>query len=251
MEISIVVPVYHTAKHAVLNLPFVVQQLCDKFKDFELLFIIDNNEMYVEHFEELKSLQQKFLQLKIQPLNKNYGQHFATLCGYCLAKGNFIVSVDEDMLSCLSEVCATDDFKNYDAFYFYYNKNEMYVSSWRKYLSAFYKWALYRFTQNSTKKQSSFRIITAELRNKILADKHIFWNVDMMIFNETNHIAFARFNAVSLSDANSGYNYWKLAKVAFQIVCEYNPLAFGGLFSFVRKLENSTKEKIERAMMKK
>lgn len=246
MQISIVVPVYHTAKHAAQYLPVVIQQLQDKFKDFELLFVIDN-EKDTEQLDTLRSLQQSFRQIQIHPLKKNYGQHFATLCGYYLAKGDFIVCIDEDMFRYVPEISRTDDYRQYDAFYFHYDKNEMYRSAFRKYFSRVYRWLLIQ-TVNIRPQHSTFRIISAGLRDKILQQRHIFWNVDMMIFTETQHTQAIPFQPAELSDVSSSYNYGKLLKVAVQIMVEYSPLLLSGLLSFVRKRTKKTEKKIRQVL---
>lgn len=171
MEISIVVPIYNVTKHAVKHLPLIIESLAYKYKDFELLFMVDNLHINIE-IENLIQLSKNYKQINIHFLNKNYGQHFATLCGYYLAKGDFIMCIDEDMSKYIVEVCNTNEYKNVEVFYFYYNKNDMYKSSVRKIFSNTYKSVINKMV--NLKKHSTFRIISKDLRNKLLIDKHIF-----------------------------------------------------------------------------
>ena len=165
MELSVVVPVYRSAKNAVVHLPLIIETFRHKYRNFEVLFIIDYHDMNSE-MDSFIELCEKYSETKIHALNKNYGQHFATLCGYYLAQGDFIACVDEDMSEYMLEICKTDDYKNQDVFYFYYNKNEMYNSSVRKFFSVLYKYLIGKIV--NLKKHSTFRIISKELRDKIL-----------------------------------------------------------------------------------
>jgi hypothetical protein len=54
------------------------------------------------------------------------------MCGYYLAKGDFIACIDEDMSEYVLEICKTNSYKNTDVFYFYYDKNQMYNSPVQK-----------------------------------------------------------------------------------------------------------------------
>ena len=43
MELSIIIPVYHSAKNALLHLPAKITELHSKFKEFEIIVVIDND----------------------------------------------------------------------------------------------------------------------------------------------------------------------------------------------------------------
>jgi len=230
MEISIVIPIYNTAKNAIRSLDEVIPALRGKYKDFELLFVIDNTGVEKE-IQALTLCKNKFSEIKIYQLNKNYGQHFATLCGYYLAKGDFIVCVDEDMSANIVEVCKTDEYKKFDVFYFYYNKNDMYNSATRKVLSNSYKSIINKVV--NLKQHSTFRVISNSLRNKILLDKHIFWNLDVMIFDNTNNIGSTTLYLPDITDEDTGYDYIKLSKIAFEIAYEHNAILMNILFALL------------------
>ena len=230
MEISIVIPIYNTAKNAIRSLDEVIPALRGKYKDFELLFVIDNTGVEKE-IQALALCKNKFSEIKIYQLNKNYGQHFATLCGYYLAKGDFIVCVDEDMSANIVEVCKTDEYKKFDVFYFYYNKNDMYNSATRKVLSNSYKSIINKVV--NLKQHSTFRVISNSLRNKILLNKHIFWNLDVMIFDNTNNIGSTTLYLPDITDEDTGYDYIKLSKIAFEIAYEHNAILMNILFALL------------------
>ena len=212
MELSVVVPIYCSTKNAIEHLPKIVEALRHKYRKFEVLFIIDYHDMNSE-MDSFMILCQQYSEIRIHALNKNYGQHFTTLCGYYLAKGDFIACVDEDMSA------------------YIYNKNEMYNSAVRKFFSVLYKFLISKIV--NLKRHSTFRIITKELRDKILLDKHYYWNLDVMIFDNTQLVGGTSIENCSITDDYSTYNYKKLIKVAFEIAYEHNPIFMNMLFAFL------------------
>ncbi len=229
MELSVVVPVYRSANHAVSRLSNIIQTFRCKYREFEVVFIIDNDAINVE-IDKLIELSKQMDEIKIFYLNHNYGQHFATLCGYYLAKGDFIACIDEDMFEYLSEICKTDEYFSYEVYYFYYNKNEMYHSSVRKVFSILYKRIL--STVVNLKKHSTFRIITRSLRDKMLIDKHYYWNLDVMVYDNAQHVGGITIVDCILSDKESNYTYLKLINMAFEIVYEHNTIFMHSIISF-------------------
>jgi undecaprenyl-phosphate 4-deoxy-4-formamido-L-arabinose transferase len=226
MEISVVIPIYNVTQNAIKHLPSIIKKLSHKYKDFELLFIVDNLHIN-DDINKLQNIVQHYSNVKVHFLNKNYGQHFATLCGYYLAKADFIVCIDEDMCNYVTEICNTDVYKNVDVFYFHYNKNDMYKSNVRRFFSNTYKFVINKVV--NLKQHSTFRIISKELRNKILEEKHIYWNLDVMIFDNTNKIANQTLYIPDISDSNTAYNYKKLSQIAFEIAYEHNNILMNSL----------------------
>lgn len=230
MEFSLVIPVYHSAKNAIKHLPVVHSALQGKYKDFEVIFVIDNA-IITDDVKPLFELEKEYSNIKINQLQKNYGQHFATLCGFYLAKGDHIMSVDEDMTQYAIEICNTDEYEKFDVFYFHYDKDSMYNSDTRKVLSNVYKSIIQRVV--NLKRNSTFRVITKPLRDKIFKHKHIFWNIDVMIFNNTASIGSIDVLHCDITDHNSAYNYKKLFQVAFEIGYEHNTIFMNLLFASV------------------
>jgi undecaprenyl-phosphate 4-deoxy-4-formamido-L-arabinose transferase len=233
MELSVVIPIYHTAKNSITYLPEIISRLRQKFTEFEILFIIDNEDIYPE-VRGVYALKDIYKEVKIYKLNRNYGQHFATLCGYQLALGKYMLSVDEDMTAYIPVVCSNDDYKNYAIYFWHYNKNPMYSSVVRKLCSILFKSTIHWII--NFKKNSTFRMIRNDLRNRILTDKHIFWNIDVMIFNHTENIGGNTLEVSGLNDDNSSYNYKTLISIAFEIAYEHNTIFMNFLLAFIPAL---------------
>jgi len=96
MLYSVVVPVYNSQA----TLEELYQRIRKVFEegvqqDFELVLVDDSSKD--ASFEKMKELRQKDKRVKIIQLSRNYGQHSALLCGFGYAKGERIVTMDDDL----------------------------------------------------------------------------------------------------------------------------------------------------------
>ena len=95
-EFSVVVPVFNSEK----SLIELFQRLNDTFikmkKTFEIIFVEDGaiDKSWDVITELKKDYSEKIIAIK---LAKNFGQHNAILCGLKYAKGNFVVTIDDDL----------------------------------------------------------------------------------------------------------------------------------------------------------
>ncbi len=98
LDYSIVVPVYKTTT----SLTHLSQQVQSLFgsdlsdKTFELIFVNDSpfSESTCQTLVEIAS---QSPQVKVINLTKNFGQQAAVLCGIAYSKGQYIITMDDDM----------------------------------------------------------------------------------------------------------------------------------------------------------
>ena len=93
---SVVVPVYnseHTLGELYTRLEKVFRETLKE--DFELILVDDGSKD--RSFEVMKELREKDSRVKIIQMARNFGQHPALLCGFAHAKGEFIVTMDDDL----------------------------------------------------------------------------------------------------------------------------------------------------------
>lgn len=93
MDISVVIPVFR-ATHTLVEIAERFNLLFSE-KRFELIFVFDSGKP--EALLSLKSFVEQNENCKAIVLNRNYGQHNAIICGIEEAKGEFIVTMDEDL----------------------------------------------------------------------------------------------------------------------------------------------------------
>lgn len=99
-KISIVIPAYKSCE----SLPLLVQGLESALAkhDFEIIVVDDSSPDNT--WEVAKSLKTTHPRLKIVRLLRNSGQHNALLCGFSLARGTIIVTMDDDLQNPPEEV---------------------------------------------------------------------------------------------------------------------------------------------------
>jgi len=94
-EISVVIPLFNEQKS--------LTELCEKItavlngydKSYEIIFIDDGS---TDHsFEVLEKLYHKDRHLKVYQFRKNYGKSAALACGFQMAKGEYVITMDADL----------------------------------------------------------------------------------------------------------------------------------------------------------
>ena len=94
IKISVVVPVYNGAR--------MVESLCDRlvpvcreYGGFEIILVDDGSRD--NSSEAIRQVQQKIAQVCLVELSRNFGQHNATLAGLAHARGEIVVTLDQDL----------------------------------------------------------------------------------------------------------------------------------------------------------
>lgn len=93
---SVVVPVYnseHTLEELYTRLEKVFRETIKE--EFELILVDDGSKD--RSFEVMQGLRKKDQRVKIIQMARNFGQHPALLCGFAHVKGEFVVTMDDDL----------------------------------------------------------------------------------------------------------------------------------------------------------
>lgn len=93
---SIVIPVYNS-EHTLEELHRRIQTVFDDTlrEDFEMILVDDSSRD--GSFAVMEQLRKKDRRVKIIQMARNFGQHPALLCGFSYAKGDFIITMDDDL----------------------------------------------------------------------------------------------------------------------------------------------------------
>lgn len=100
--ISVVIPTYRGEK----SLPILIEKLHNVFlsEKFDYEIIIVNDASPDNTKQVLKELKIIYPKIVIINLMRNYGQHNAILCGFKYAKGDIIITMDDDLQNPPEEV---------------------------------------------------------------------------------------------------------------------------------------------------
>jgi len=95
LSVSVVIPAYKSQN----SLPLLVEKLevvlSMHYKGYEIIIVDDCSPDNT--WEVLKNLKKERPHLKIVRLLRNSGQHNAILCGFRIAKGDVVVTIDDDL----------------------------------------------------------------------------------------------------------------------------------------------------------
>ncbi|MEA3504168.1 MAG: glycosyltransferase family 2 protein [Bacteroidota bacterium] len=223
VDYSVVVPVYNS--EATLEELFKRTQsvFTSLKKSFEIIFVDDGGKD--GSWEILQSLKKDFPDVvKAIKLTKNYGQHNAVLCGLSFCKGQQIITIDDDLQNPPEEIKKLiqkyEETKS-DLVYGFYKKKKH--SLWRNAGSKLVKRSGKAF-QEGPGEGSSFRLIDKHLMDEILLHHQNFVFIDELFLWYTEDISFVEVAHESRKNNESGYTFWKLFKMMFNITIYYTTL---------------------------
>lgn len=233
-DFSIVVPVYNSAA----TIELLYQACSEVFSQnkFQIIFIDDAS--FDESWCKIATLKENNSNVTGIQLQKNAGQHAATFCGFVFAKGNYIITIDDDMQVHPQEIlklidCAQQE--DADVVYGVYDKKQH--SSVRNLGSKAISKILIKYG-SAVKDGSSFKLIHHSITDKIISTNRQKIFLDELIGWYSNKTAFTTVQHDKRTDGQSGYNLFKLTKMSFHLMVSYTvlPLKFItwlGLFSSI------------------
>lgn len=94
MKLSIVIPVFNSDQSLVDLATRITALFKERSESYEIIFV-DDRSTNKNTWETLKKLSQQPY-IRAARLTRNFGQQSATLCGMQMARGDFIVTMDDD-----------------------------------------------------------------------------------------------------------------------------------------------------------
>lgn len=236
-QYSIVVPVYNSEK--------TLEELCARIEQsfqklnasFEIILV---NDLSTDgSWWKMKELKQKYNERLLGiNLRKNFGQHKALLCGFSFAKGEYIVTIDDDLQFFPEDIellIGRAKATGADLVYGTY-QDERQHSPVRKWGSNFVGFMFEKFG-NTTGQGSSFKLINKSVIDKIKDYNHSFTFVDEILSWHTTMIEWVPVRHAARKEGTSGYSIPKLTLLSLNLILSYTtiPLRFMtwfGLASF-------------------
>lgn len=232
---SIVIPVYKSTK----SLETIASQVNDLQKEkgynFEIIFINDSP-FFLDTETTLSNLVSRYDNVQAFSLKKNQGQQFAVLCGLKKAKGDFILTMDDDLQHPVKEIPklikAFHADPQVEAIFAVPNFKNRKHDAWRNFGS----YLLNKMDVIFLKKpeglyKSSFRIMSVELCNTIVNNYNAMPAVSSLIINSTNNIKNIEIEHNSREYGKSNYTVRKLINHSLNNLLHYSsvPLKAIGL----------------------
>lgn len=210
VDISVVVPVFNAENSLEELFSRIQNTLQGVQKNFEVILVDDySKDKSWLIIQQLKKLAPELI--KGVRLSRNYGQHNATLCGISHAKGDFIVTIDDDLEFSPEDIpllMNEQERTNVDLVYGV-DKNR-YISAVRKTSTFIYKklakWNHDDFRPNG----SSFRLIKSSLAKAILDNSRNYSFIDEFVLWHTYLVSSVEINVNKKQNRESRYTKWGL-----------------------------------------
>jgi glycosyltransferase involved in cell wall biosynthesis len=235
-SISVVVPVYRSEKtlpelHA--RLKAVLQKIS---KDYEILFVDDHSGD--GSWEVVRGLAQKNKHVGGIRLSKNFGQHAATLCGISRSRGEWIVTLDDDLEHQPEFIPALFNKikEGYDLVYGVYDQRSN--TWWRNFTSKMARFLFQIAIPSLNFEYTSFRIIRRETALALSQFDSPFPFVDGYLSWATNYYTTVSIDHGNRIQGKSNYSFGKLLAHTINIFVTFSDLplrlaAWIGIISFV------------------
>lgn len=225
MLFSIVVPVYNS-KRSLPELYERIKKVMEARKwDFEIIMVDDRSRD--ESYQVMQRLREEDKRVKIIKLACNAGQHSATLCGIRYARGDYVITMDDDLQHPPEEISRlyAKIKEGYEVVFgvpksrkhpFYRNLGSRLID---KSLGLIYK-------KPAALKVSSFRIMDKRtaLRLGECRRKNIY--LAALILKNVSRAASLEVRQDRRKYGNSNYSFYKSARLALNLFFNYSDLPF-------------------------
>jgi polyisoprenyl-phosphate glycosyltransferase len=240
---SVVVPVYNGENSLQDLLEQIIEFFSSRNESFETIFIDDaSSDGSWDTLKQLKNRYPDFV--KLIQLAKNAGQHNATLCGILNARGEFSITIDDDLQEPreIEKLILKQNESGADLVYgVYENKNHSLLRNiGSRVINIFF-----RLFSNTYGNGSSFRLIRNSITKNFTAVYQKYLLLDQIISWHTDNITHTYVIHHPRKAGTSGYSVFKLALLTINYIINYTviPLrlmTYGGLlFSIISLLLGS------------
>ena len=168
-------------------------------------------------------------------LSRNYGEHNAVMAGLARARGNYAVTMDDDLQNPPGEVKRLFEYArdgDYDAVYTYYEEKKH--AAWRNAGSRFTNWcADHLIDKPKGLYLSSFRCLSAFVREHITTGyEGPYPYVDGLVFQVTQNVGRLQVAHLPRTEGRSNYTIARLFRLWLSMFSNFSviPLRFATLF---------------------
>jgi len=220
-SISAVIPVYNSQDSLVELYSRLTSALENITENHEIILVDDGSSD--NSFKIMKEIHLKDSRVKVIQLDGNYGQQNAIKCGFHYAKGDYLVTLDDDLQHGPEEVekLLTKLDEGFDVVYGIAERKQ---HSFYRNLGS--KMTNYLFNKICSKpkeiKVSSFRVIKRNVAEKINEDKTSFVYITAITFRITRKIGNVHVYHRERKYGKSNYSLLKLLQLFLKLYIYYS-----------------------------
>ena len=214
---SIVIPVYNTTE--------ILRQLAERIdrvfrdlikSDYEIIMVNDFSPNSLT-WAVLKDLRKKNKKMKIVNLAKNCGQHPATLCGMGIAKGDYVITMDDDLQQRPEDIVSLLGQREHEIVIGAFAEKRH--NLFKRITSDMKGWFDYKLIgKPKNLKLSSFRLIQRSAVENILKIQTSYPIMSALIFSVTSDVVNVEVAHENRQEGKSGYSLFKMVKLFTNLI---------------------------------
>tara|TARA_X000000950_G_scaffold283159_1_gene383418 strand:+ start:2275 stop:3057 length:783 start_codon:yes stop_codon:yes gene_type:complete len=234
MKLSIIIPVYNSAKILEKLINEINLNISEKFeKNYEIILVNDFSKD--NSWKIIKKISKDFNFVKGIDLNYNLGQHGAIFVGLKYSVGKKIIMMDDDLQHPpQSLIFINDQLDSYDACYTLYLKRKhvywkIIVSALNNFFSSFI------FDKPFKIYTSSMKGIRGEIKEKLIKNNPKIISLDSLILRHSRNVTNIKVHHQERFEGKSNYDIKKLFILWFDMIENFHfyPLRFGSLIGLI------------------
>lgn len=221
LDLSVVVPVYNSAGTLRSLLERLTNTIDEITRSYEIVLVDDGSRD--DSWAIIQSLRLKYVDhLVTIQLMRNYGQHNTLMCGLGVARGEYVVTMDDDLQNPPEEIpklLAHIKLHNLDLVYGCpSNRNH---AAWRN-LGSTIVWHFYRTVFRNPVAPTPFRIMRHQLAQSVMFYDLNFTYLDGLLAWCTNRIAGVEIAHHPRAQGSSGYSLGKLLGLTLNLYTNFS-----------------------------
>lgn len=234
LDISVVVPVYNSAASLGPLLERLTHVLAPITHKHEIILVDDGSRD--DSWAVMQSLRTRYSEhLVVVQLMRNYGQHNTLMCGLGLARGEYVVTMDDDLQNPPEEVPRLlTHIKQENLDLVYGCPDTRNHAAWRN-LGASIVWQFYRTVFKNPVTPTPFRIMHHQLARSVLFYDLNFTYLDGLLAWCTSRIGAVEVEHHARAQGRSGYSMGKLLGLALNLYTNFSliPLQMVSALGFI------------------
>lgn len=221
IDISIVIPVYNSASTLSKLLGRLTDILDVITQNYEVILVDDDSRD--DSWTVMQSLQGAYGErLIIVQLMRNFGQHNSLMCGLGLARGEYVVTMDDDLQNPPEELPKMlDCIKDSELDLVYGCPDTRNHAGWRN-LGSQIVWQFYRTVFRNPVTPTPFRVMRHQLVCSVLFYNLNFTYLDGLLAWCTSRIGAVKVEHHARAQGRSGYSLGKLLGLALNLYTNFS-----------------------------
>ncbi len=211
LRVSVVIPVYNSTvlEELATRIDAVFAGLPDT--DYELIFV-DDASPDPRVWPTLEELTRRFDPVRAIQLTRNFGQQPATLCGLAEARGDFVITMDDDLQHAPEDIPKLLALTDWDIVIGQFDRRRH--NLFRR-LTSRAKGYFDRIILGKPKgiQMSAFRMLSRTVVDGVLSIRTPHPFLPALMFHVSQNVTGARVGHSSRREGRSGYTLWKLIRV--------------------------------------